>query len=106
MLCCPCHHPQLGLADPALTKQQIKSHQAVVEERRAQLQGLRQQRFAVEESRGAAAAALRQAEAVLRDAHHTRVTQRQQLLEQQAMQASVCPFHHADGLWRLQQRLS
>jgi hypothetical protein len=41
-------------------------------------------------SRGAAAADLRKAEAVLRDAHFARLQQRQQLLEQQAMQVREC----------------
>lgn len=77
---------QLGLVNPALTSQQIKANQATVTEKRTQLQGLRQQRDVLAKSRDAAAAELRKAEAVLRDAHYSRLQQRQQLLEQQAMQ--------------------
>lgn len=77
---------QLGLDDPTLSNQQIKERQATVAEKRRHLQDLRQQHLTLEQSRGAAAAELRKAETVLRDAHHARLQQRQQLLEQQAVQ--------------------
>lgn len=77
---------QLGLVNPALTHDQIRGSQGTVAEQRAQLQGLRQQRDALAAARDAAAGGLRQAEAVLRDAHYEQLQQRQRLLEQQAMQ--------------------
>lgn len=80
---------QLSLADPSLTEVQIKSIQATVEGKRAQAQDLRQQRLVMVTALGAAAAELRKAEVVLRDAHHARLQQRQLLLEQQTTQVGV-----------------
>jgi hypothetical protein len=80
----------LELVNPSLTSQQIKASQATVADKRVQLQSLREQRLVLDGSRGAAAADLRKAEAVLRDAHFARLQQRQQLLEQQAMQVREC----------------
>jgi hypothetical protein len=80
---------QLSLADPSLSESQIKSIQATVEGKRAQVQELQQQRLALVTARGAAAAELRKVEVVLRDAHHARLQQRQLLLEQQTMKVGV-----------------
>ena len=79
---------QLGFANPSLSSQHIKAQKLAVAEQRTHLQDLRQQRSALHESRIAAAEDVRRAEAVLRDAHHARLQQRQQLLEQQAVK--VC----------------
>lgn len=87
-----CLHPvptQLALADPGLSSEDIKARRDIVAGKHTQLQGLREQHAGVDKARCAAAAALHRAEATLRDAHHARLQQRQQLLEQQAMQASA-----------------
>lgn len=78
----------MGFANPSLSSQHIKAQKLAVAEQRTRLQDLRQQRSALNESRVAAAEDVRRAEAVLRDAHHARLQQRQQLLEQQAVK--VC----------------
>jgi hypothetical protein len=80
---------QLSLADPCLSEAEINSIQTTVEGKRAHVQDLRQQRLVLVTARGAAAAELRKAEVVLRDAHHARLQQRQLLLEHQTMQVGV-----------------